>query len=67
MSQPSTEYLKGAYESYRKLTTSPRFGKLQVELIEELALQVKTELESRGVTFIERGEEALAAARKMAS
>ena len=44
-------YLIGRYDMLRLLTTSPRFNKPQLELMADLALEMRPELEALGVEF----------------
>lgn len=47
-------YYQGAYDQCRRLLTSPRMKRPQVEIIEDEAYRLKDELEQRGVMFKEQ-------------
>lgn len=55
LADESDERLIGRYAELARLTTSPRFNKPQMEILEGDAAEIREILEARGMTFAERG------------
>lgn len=54
LADESDERLIGRYAELARLTTSPRFNRPQMEILESDAAEIRQVLEARGMTFAER-------------